>query len=282
MDRLYETFREAGGNFFDTAHCYCFWLPDGNGTSERTLGDVLRRHHDRDNVVIGTKGGHPAVEPGYPRPDAYLSPPVIASDIQESLERLGVEYIDLYFLHRDDLRVPVVEVIEMMNVEVKRGRIRYFGASNWLTTRIAEANAYADAHRLHGFVMSQPRWTLAHPTPAPRPGFFLTEEDEAWHTRQQMPVVVYSPTACGYFASDGQRAGAAFDNPVSRARLQRVKDLAAQLAATPNQIALAWLLSQPFTVMPILGTSNLEHQADALGAATLQLTAEQTQWLRNG
>lgn len=282
MDRLYEAYREAGGNFFDTAHCYCFWLANGNGTSERTLGDVLRRHHDRANVVIGTKGGHSAVEPGYPRPDAYLSAPVIAADIQESLERLGVEYIDLYFLHRDDPRVPVGEVIDMLNAEVARGRIRYFGASNWTTARMSEANDFAAARGRRGFVVSQPRWSLAHPTNTPRPGFSISPEDESWYTREQMTAVVYSPTAGGYFASDGQRGKATYDNPISRDRLQRVRHLADRLGVTPNQIALAWLLLQPFPVIPILGTSQPDHQADALDAVAVCLSPEQVQWLRQG
>ena len=281
--RLYDAFREAGGNFFDTAHCYCFWLADGLGASERALGECLRRSGDRSKVVIGTKGGHPAALPRYPRPAAYLAPAVIAGDIQESLERLGVDQLDLYFLHRDDPRVPVAEIIDTLNTEVARGRIRYLGASNWSTTRIAAANAYAAEHRLQGFVASQPQWNLAAPNPPGDPTMrFVSAEDEAWHTEHQLPVVAYSPTACGYFAGQGELTGRAFDNPTSRFRHQRAQQLAAQLGVTPNQIALAWLLAQPFPVIPILGTTRLDHQADALGALAVQLTAAQAQWLRDG
>src|SRR5438270_1594806 len=122
MERLYVTFREAGGNFFDTAHCYAFWLAEGAGCSERALGECLRRFGGRDEIVIGTKGGHPDAGPDYPRPDRYLAPEVIATDIRDSLERLGVETIDLYYLHRDDPRVPVDEIIDMLNREIKAGR----------------------------------------------------------------------------------------------------------------------------------------------------------------
>ena len=283
MYRLYDDFRLAGGNFFDTAHCYCFWLENGMGASERALGACLRRSGDRKQVIIGTKGGHPASVPKYPRPDSYLAPEVIASDIQDSLERLGVDQIDLYFLHRDDPRVPVAEIMDAVNAEVARGRIQCPGASNWATNRIEEANAYAAKHHLTGFVASQPQWNLAHPNPPADPTMkSISPDDERWHTRHQLPVVAYSPTACGYFACEGPLTGRAFDNLISRQRHQRTRQLAAQLGVTPNQIALAWLMSQPFPVIPILGTTKPAHQADALGATAVHLAAAQVQWLRSG
>lgn len=279
MDRLFGLFREAGGNFFDTAHCYCFWIDGGLGVSERALGDCLRRHGGRDEVVIATKGGHPAVGTAYPRPDDYLAPRVIAGDIDDSLARLGVTAIDLYFLHRDDPRLPAGEIIETLNAEIKRGGIRYLGASNWTAARLAAANAYAAAHGLHGFVASQPQWNLAAPNLplADLTMRFLTAEDRQWHAESGLPVTPYSSTACGYFATGGQAGG--FDNPTSRARLARAQQLAAELGSTPNQVALAYLLHQPFPVHPILGTTNPDHLADALCAPALSLTREQVGWL---
>lgn len=283
MFRLYDDFREAGGDFFDTAHCYCFWLEDGAGSSERALGECLRRNGDGGKVFIGTKGGHPAVPPKYPRPDAFLAPEVLASDIQESQDRLGVERIDLYFLHRDDPRVPVSEILSVLNAEADRGRIRCLGASNWSTRRIEEANVYAARHGLRGFVASQPQWSLALPNASGDPTMkSVTPEDEAWHARHQLPVVAYSPTACGYFAREDLSACRAFDSPASRARHHRAHRLAAELGATPNQIALAWLMSQPFPVIPILGATKRGHLADALGAASVQLSTAQRIWLRDG
>lgn len=281
MQRLYDLFREAGGNFFDTAHCYAYWIKDGLGASERALGECLRSSGDRDQVVIATKGGLPDGGASYPRPAAYLAPAVIASDIQESLERLAVDQIDLYYLHRDDLRVPVGEIIDILNAEIARGRLRSLGASNWTTARIEAANAYAAAHGLQGFVASQPQWNLAHSNGFADPKqHSLTPADEEWHQLHQLPVVPYSPTACGYFASGGQRAKAAFDNHISRARLERAEHLAVEMHVTPTQIALAWLLSQPFPVIPILGTTQPDHLTEALGAAEIQLSPEQVLWLR--
>ena len=285
-DRLYGLFREADGTTFDTAHCYCFWLPSGAGSAERALGQCIRRHGDTANVRIITKGGHPAAGPDYPRPDAYLSPELLASDIADSLRWLDVPTIDLYLLHRDDSRVPVGEIIDALNTHIAAGRLRSIGVSNWSTARLAAANDYVRAHNLRGFVVSQPQFNLAHPNatiPNTEPALrYLTDADIAWHTHTGMPVVCYSPTANGYFASNGQRGRDAYENSTTRARLGRATSLAQELKATPNQIALAYLLSQPFPTIPILGTADPAHLTESLAAADIHLTAAQLTWLRDG
>ena len=285
LDRRIDAFRAAGGNFLDTAHCYAVWLPGGDGASERAIGDYVRRRGKGD-LVIATKGGHPTM-PGYRVTDAWLSPGRVAADIDDSLGRLGIETIDLYWLHRDDTRVPVADIVETLNAEVRRGRIRHLGASNWRASRIAEANAYAAAHGLRGFCASQPEWNLAHKnvSDAQRHDttgtamLFLPAEDEAWHRRTGFPLIPYTSNAGGYFASAGSRASAAYDNPVSQARLARCRQLTEQLEATPGQIALAWLLAQEFPVFPIIGTLDLEHLRETLAAASLHLTPSQAAWL---
>ena len=136
IERLYDTFRDAGGNFFDTAHIYAAWLPEGDGASESALANVVRRRGDRAKVVLATKGGHPHLNDKYTRPDNYLSPEVITRDIRQSLERLGDDHIDLFYLHRDDPRVPVKEIIDLLNEHVNAKRVHALGASNWTTARI--------------------------------------------------------------------------------------------------------------------------------------------------
>jgi aryl-alcohol dehydrogenase-like predicted oxidoreductase len=284
-ERLYSQYREAGGNTFDTAHCYSFWLPAGSGASERALGQCIRKYNDRANVFIVTKGGHPAVLPDYPRPDFFLAPEVLASDIHESLDRLGVDTIDLYLLHRDDSRMPVDVIIDAMNLHITAGRIKSCGASNWTTARMDQANAYARSKSLHGFVISQPQFSLAH-TNAEEPktdpnNRYLYDHDIAWHTQTQLPAMCYSPTAGGFFGTDGHRAKGTFGNAISLARLARTKELATQLHATPTQIALAYLLAQPFPVIPILGTADSGHLAECLGSIKLELTPAQVRWLRD-
>ncbi len=284
MERLFTTFREAGGNFFDTAHCYAFWLDEGAGSSERALGECLRRFGGRAEIVIGTKGGHPDVSAGYPRPDRYLAPEVIAADLRDSLERLGVETIDLYYLHRDDPRVPVGELIESLNHEVAQSRIRYLGASNWTVARMQAASDYAAAHGLQGFVASQPQWSLGEPNwqPGPEPTMrCVTDTDREWYAAHSLAVIPYSSTSNGYFATSGER-GRDYQNSKNEARLRRAQQLAEVLGCTPNQVALAYLMNQGFLVVPITGTTDPAHLGDALGAVRVPLTPEQVRWLREG
>ncbi len=283
MDRLIHAFRDAGGNFFDTAHAYSFWLPGGNGASEVALADYFRRHGGRNEIVIATKGGHPSGN-GYRKVDQYLSAGRLAADIDDSLGRLGVDTLDLYWLHRDDPRLQPGEIIESLNAEVKRGRLRHLGASNWTAARMAAANAYAAAHGLRGFVASQPQWYLAQPPakPADATMRFLDDADRRWHEQTQIPVVPYSPTANGYFATGGKSRKPHFDTPANKARLQRVHQLAKEFGCTPNQIALAFLMNHGFPVIPILGTNKIAHLRDALGAGDVKLTPQQVTWLRDG
>ena len=282
LDELVNAFRDAGGNFIDTAHCYACWTPEGAGVSERAVADYLRRNGGQGEMIVATKGGHPSW-PGYRTVDRYMSAGRVEADIDDSLARLDRDCLDLYLLHRDDPRMEIGEIIEYLNVEVSRGRIRHFGASNWTSARIDEANAYAAAHKLQGFVISEPQWSLACRNPVGDPTLqFLDEADHAWHSRSQMPIMPYASTAGGYFATRGQSRAEQFDNPTSRGRLLRAQCLAAELGCTPNQVALAYLKHQPFPAVPIIGTKDLRHLDDAIGALQVKLAQAQVDWLRDG
>jgi aryl-alcohol dehydrogenase-like predicted oxidoreductase len=299
MFELYDLYRAAGGNVLDTAHLYACWQNRANGrnglgASEEAIGHLLKnRDGERRRLVIISKGGHPSFAPDYVRQADYLSPELVRKDLTESLSRLGLPMIDLYFLHRDDRRVPAGEIVDLLNELVSEGRIRYFGASNWSAARIAEANAYATREGLMGFVASQPEYSLAVPKAgvqiggiwaAPEPADdlatrFLTATDLAWHHQTGFAAFCYSPTARGYFATGGTKAADAFDHPETRARLARAQELAAKKGATANQIALAWLRGRKFPAMPIVGPSTVEHLKDALGAAEVKLSEQETEWL---
>ena len=292
MRELYRLYRAAGGNFFDTAHAYNFWMKTGGpGESERGLGECLKAFGDREQVVIATKGGHPDFTPGYPRPDDYLSPETIASDVSDSLERLGIEHVDVYLLHRDDPRRTVASIMDGLNAQVARGRVRYLGASNWTIPRIEAANAYAASKGLKGFVIAQQQWSLAEsndPYPlnlrGPDPTCYrLNETDVAWHTRTGFPVMAYTATAFGYFGDNPGKNAPHYENAASRGRRDRAVQLGRALGGfSANQVALAYLRSHPFPAFPILGTMHPEHLADALGSLAITLTEAQRTWLRDG
>lgn len=283
-DRLIAAYAGAGGNFYDTAHCYAFWVPNGLGASERELAASLRRLGLLETSVIATKGGHSSGGDAYPRPEACLAPQLVLTDIEESLNRLGVECIDLYYLHRDDGRTPIDEIMETLNSEIRRGRLRYLAASNWSIPRLAAANAYAASKGLQGFVASQVQWSLAEPSwkPGPDPVTrFVTDEEAAWHTESGVPLIVYSATANGFFAGAPHSFGT-YQSPSNAARRERAEQLATTLDCTPTQVALAYLLHQPMPVIPIFGTTNPAHLTEILGSVNVSLTPEQVHWLKDG
>jgi aryl-alcohol dehydrogenase-like predicted oxidoreductase len=281
MHRLYELYRELGGSFLDSAHVYAFWEPGGLGASERAVGDLLRTH-GREGVTVATKGAHPDAGSDYPRPDQYMSPERITQDVAESLERLQIDQIDLYYPHRDDRRVPVGEIIEALNAEIDRGRVRMIGASNWSVERIEEANAYAKEKGRVGFTAVQNHWSLADPIwkAGPDPSVYTVMAEMAdWHRKTQMPLVPYSPNAGGFFAG---REAPAYETDGNRARRERARELASSLGRTPTQVAIAYLMSQPFPVTPIVGTHRPENLRDAFGARDLRLADEQVRYLASG
>lgn len=277
---LLEQFRAAGGNLVDTAHCYAAWLPGGDGASEQALGAALR-DLGRADFVVATKGGHPGMA-GYPRPERYLDPDTLRRDLDDSLARLGFAPVDLYYLHRDDPRVPVDELLGYLNSELADGRIRALGASNWSLERLQLAREHATAAGLTGFAITQDQWSLATPDwpegddPTMR---YVTPSAAAWHVAASIPVAAYTSTAGGWFA--GREVGV-MRSPANVARRDRAVALADELSTTPTQVALAWLLAQPSEVIPLIGTGDPEHLAEAIGAMALELPPERVCWLRDG
>lgn len=256
---------EAGGNVFDTAHCYACWLPGGVGASERELGRALRQLGVTERCFIVTKGGHPAFGTEYPRPEHFLAPEVLLSDIAESCERLGVGSLDLFLLHRDDGVTPVAELLEALQT----APARHLGASNWSVARLQEANQVAAERGWRGFETNQLQGSLATPTwePTADPTTrSVTDTDIALG----LPLMFYSATAGGYFAG---KAGRVYDTPENAARRQWAQTLADQLGATPTQVALAWLWTLPVPTLPLFGTTNHEHLMELLGAVSLPLDA---------
>jgi aryl-alcohol dehydrogenase-like predicted oxidoreductase len=282
---ILDAFAEAGGNIADTAHIYAAWLPHGWGQSERTLGQWLRSRRPQ-NFLVSTKGGHPPLEN---MEVSRLSPEDIAHDLQESLERLQLDSIDLYWMHRDDPSVPVLEIIEALDEQMQMGRIRAIGASNWSVARIEEANDEAAKHGLTGFCASQIGWSLAQVNPAVRGAANTVQMDDEtlrWHRQSGFPQIAYSSQGNGFFATplpqeNGEmtakqkKLAPSYLNDENCARHRRAEALAATLGHTTNEVALAYVWSQSFPGLAIIGPRNLSQFADSIGAIDLRLTAEQ-------
>ena len=277
-DRLLDAYIEAGGNWFDTAHMYCHWLPGGNGLSEISIGDYVRRRGLKD-VTIATKGGCGSNWRYRKVVDDLLTPGRLIADIDDSLARLETDTIALYYMHRDDPRIPVSEIMDTLHAEIERGRLRYLAASNWRGERLAEANAYAQSKNLPQFVMSEMNWSLA----AHKVRFGLNSPGQvAWYRQTQLPVAPYSPTGQGFFTGTAPASEKTFGTPENHARRARATELAAKRGITPTQIAIAWLLNHPFPVFPIIGTSHPQRLNEALGAEEITLTEQELLWLEHG
>jgi aryl-alcohol dehydrogenase-like predicted oxidoreductase len=278
--KLIAKYVDAGGNFLDTAHCYCFWVKGGDGASERFVGAAVKEF-GRENLVVSTKGGHIGMD-GYPRPDSFLAPDLVRRDLDDSLERLGISSIDIYYLHRDDPRVPVSEIIDALNEHTASGRVRHLGASNWSVARYLEASQYAALKKVQPFVVLQNQWSLAQPnwTNLASPGamLYIESADRQNLIDHNIPVAAYSSTANGYFATKGERGGG-FESDQARKSLSAAEQLAKKRGVTPNQVALAYLLNQPSIVLPVLGTRDESHLTDALGATDVVLSPEELQFL---
>ena len=199
---LLDAFAAGGGSFLDTAHIYAAWLPGGAGASERTIGAWLASRGMRARMLLATKGGHPDLAPGSP---GRLRPEDIEHDLGESLERLQVERVDLYWLHRDDRSLPVGEILSALAPQVAAGRIGSIGASNWRPERLQEANAWAAAHGVPGFLASSIGWSLARAVPEripPGDMLFMDAAQLDWYRGNGLPVVAYSSQANGYFLKE--------------------------------------------------------------------------------
>ena len=273
---LLDTFVERGGTAVDTAHVY------GRGASELALGRWIAERNRRSEIVLISKGSHPIGDSG-PR----VSPEVIHADLFESLERLQTHYIDLYLLHRDNEEVPVGPLVEALNEEHAAGRIRAFGGSNWRVERIAEANAYAEEHGLVGFAVSSPNLSLARPNVPVWPGCLsATDADRGWHTANQFPLVSWSSQARGFLSGQFQ-AGDTTNEEMARVwysdanfeRLRRATELGARYGVGPIVVALAYVLSQPFPAIALIGPVKIAELDESLQALDINLTAEDLAYL---
>jgi aryl-alcohol dehydrogenase-like predicted oxidoreductase len=272
-----------GINTIDTALVY------SGGDSERAIGQWMQERGNREQIFLITKGAH------HNRDRARVTPYDITADLMDSLARLRTDYIDLYLLHRDDLGKPVGPIIDVLNEHHKARRIRAFGGSNWTHSRIAEANAYAKANNLIPMTASSPNYGLCEQLDDPwGPGCITISgpqhaEARAFYQEQNMPVFAYSSLGRGMLSGRISRenynelldnaALKAYAHEVNFQRLDRVRSLAEQKGVSVPQIALAYILNQPFNVFPIVGAASKQELLEGIAAANITLTEKECNWL---
>ena len=288
---LMDAFVGRGGNFLDTAHGYADWVRELAGccVSEATIGAWMREPGNRDRVVVATKGGW--TRPG--TPELMSSREELLAQIERSRQELGVDCIDLYWIHYDNPAYPVAHFIDLLNEQAQAGAIRSFGCSNWTLPRIREANAYAAQQGVKGFIANQPWWSLAAPDLDAYGDPRVVGMDEAtlaFHRETGMAVMAYSPQAKGFFSKLEERGPDGLDafakkmylRPENVGRLAMVRDVAAETGASIAQVALAWILAQPFPTFPIVGCRTLEQLEESMRADDVRLVPDQIRRLEAG
>jgi aryl-alcohol dehydrogenase-like predicted oxidoreductase len=257
---------DAGVNFFDTANGY------SNGTSEEVLGTVLRESASRDDVVIATKV-HNRMRPG---PNgAGLSRRAILSEIDNSLRRLGVDYVDLYQIHRWDATTPIEETLEALNDVVRAGKARYIGASSMQAWQFCKALYTSSANGWARFVTMQDHYNLLN----------RDEEREMFPlcADQGVGVIPWSPLARGRLTrpwgettlrTENDALGKRLYPEVDKQIVDRVGEIAQERGLSRAQVALAWVLRNPVVSSPIIGATKPHHLADAVAAVDVELTSD--------
>lgn len=270
---LLDAFFEAGGNVFDTAYIY------GSGMTERLFGQWQASRGVREASVVIGKGAH----------SPLCRPEFIGAQLDQSLERLHTDHVDVYFMHRDNLDVPVGEFVDAMDAEVRKGRIRgSFGGSNWTMQRFDEAIAYAErtgkqrpTALSNNFALSEmlePIWSGC-----------VTSSTDAWKdwlSDRQVANFSWSSQGRGFFTDragrdkrDNEEMVRVWYSERNFERRDRAIELAGKLGKSPIHIALAYVLTQPFPSVPLIGPRTLAELDDSLQAFDIKLTPEQIKWL---
>jgi aryl-alcohol dehydrogenase-like predicted oxidoreductase len=270
---VWDAWMEAGGNAFDTGFVY------GGGLHEKVLGDWIAARGVARDVVVIAKGAH----------TPYCVPDAIAVQLDISLERLGLSSAPIYIMHRDNPAVPVGEFVDALNALHAAGRIGIFGGSNWSPARLAEANAYATANGLQPMrllnnnlslaVMEKPVWAGCITSNDATTLAFLRDTGTAH--------LSWSSQARGYFLPESLRnrlpadtaPETCFGSPANAERRRRAETLAAERGLSAHNIATAWVLSQGFPSLALIGPRSPGEIASTLPGLTASLTPTEVAWL---
>lgn len=270
---ILDAFYEAGGRMIDSAEGYSSWIPGNKGgESEAIIGEWMESRGVRKDMLIGTKTGMGG-------PPYALKPEKVSAALEGSLERLRTDYVDLYYAHRDDKTTPLDEVISGYDALVKSGKARELGASNYTVERLGAVTKLADRMGMTPFTVLQPEFNLVSR------GEYQGSL-QALCVDRDIAVLPYYGLAAGFLSGKFRKpedwAGSSRASSLDKFAgyggfdvLTVMDEVAAETGATLAQIALAWLNTQPGIVAPIVSATKPDQLTDLLGAARLELSAEQ-------
>lgn len=271
-----EEYLDLGGNLIDTARVYSDWVPPEIGRSERIIGEWIKHRGRHNDFVLISKGGHPRLDDMHtPR----MSKADMQSDLELSLRALGVDCIDIYFFHRDDVSVPVSELLGIMEDFRKAGKIRYYGCSNWTSERMEEAEHYSREHGLRGFIANQMLFNIGQKYMLPPADDTMVAMDahmEELHRRGQCLAMPYFGLCSGFFhkldsaGADALR-GNIYCTPGNLALKSSIDAVRSETGATITQVLLNYFYTRDFPIVPLVFSSSKEHLKDAMDAPSLGL-----------
>jgi aryl-alcohol dehydrogenase-like predicted oxidoreductase len=284
---LLDYWIQNGGNGIDTARVYSDWIPGEKHRSERIVGDWLKATGVREQIVLATKAGHPLFDNNW---QVRLSPSELRQDLEGSLETLGTDYIDVWFLHRDDESIPVEQIIDSCDIFVRDGRVKALGAANWTAKRIHKANDYASRVHKAGFVATQLFWNLGsrHYRGLESTSRSMDDDAERLHEAGDLIAMPYSSQAGGFFSnwlegddvahSKAERSGYATKANFQIATL--AGDIARRNGVPVGAVVLTFLRSHSFKVVPIIGCGTPAHLAASIEALDFVLSDADRKSLR--
>ena len=294
--QMLDRYLGAGGSFIDTADCYAWWPRRGSqaGESELLLGRWLRQSGHRDQIFLATKGSAmprdidrlwgDSDEPDWDlahRTFVGAGADTLRRALDSSLQRLGVDHIDLYYVHVDDRSTPLEETLEALAGMVRSGKVRYVGWSNVRTWRLERIRQLSAQNGWPAPVALQQQHSYLRRRAGLRNHSIVGDEQlDYLREHDDLTLVSYSPIVKGIYDDPAKRQGhwamAPYEGPDAEARIATLTEVATEVGATPNQLVLAWLLHQTEPrVIPLIGPRTLEQFDAALPALEIKLTGEQ-------
>jgi aryl-alcohol dehydrogenase-like predicted oxidoreductase len=276
---MLDQYVDAGGMFIDTANIYAHWVSGfRGGESETLLGEWMRERRNRGQMFIASKVGfqYPGVERG-------LTARQIEDECDKSLRRMGIDTIDLYYAHVDDRNTPLEESLEAFNRLIQAGKVRFIGASNYLAWRLEKARWVSQINGWAQYCCIQQRYTYLRPKPGASFDPQVAANDELLDCCREnnITILAYSALLAGAYTRDDRQLSEQYLGMDSDVRMKALKDIAAEVGVTPNQIILAWMLHSDPVVLPLIAASTREQMQENLDVLDVQLTQEQMKRLND-
>ena len=277
FERL-DMFYEAGGRFLDTSNVYADWIRNiEKSVSEKTIGRWIKNRNIGSEVVIATKGGHGKLT-GDIIGKTRLEKNELNEQIQKSLDNLCVDSIGLYYLHRDDISIPIENIMETLFENIDKGYIKHIGCTNWTLKRLKLANEYAKKCGREGFVVSSDRWSLAKFKPDKDPSIVPFDEKRFEYIKsEKMTEVPFQSMGRGTISliAEGKNPEENYDVKENYVIAENALKIAQNHNTTVASISIAYLVNQDIDVIPIMFFDNVEQIKEAFYGASIKLSKEE-------